>query len=110
VSKQTCYTIYGLLVDPGEKTFVDLDEEIGQVRNDGRVGYFRAGAYDNDMTFLALRWREVKLGDYVMHPGDRPHASEEDRRVWNDRLRRAAERLGLRVLDGPGWFTIPDEY
>jgi hypothetical protein len=108
--KQTCYTLYGLRVDPGEKSFVDLDEEIGQVANDGNVGYFQAGAHDEDMTFLALTWREVELGEYVMHPGDRAHASAADRDQWNEALRAAAQRLGLRVIDGPGWFTVPDEY
>lgn len=108
--KQTCHTIYGLRVDPGEKSFVELDEEIGQVRNDGTVGYFQAGAYEDSMTFLALTWREVEAGDYVMHPGDRAHAPREDRDVWNSQLRQAAGRLDLRIIDGPGWFTIPDEY
>lgn len=107
--KQTCYTLYGLLVDPGELTLEDL-ERIGQVRNDGRVGYFEAGAHDREMTFLALTCREVELGDYVMHPGDRPHASEADRAKWNEALRRAAAKTRMRVLDGPGWFTVPDEY
>lgn len=110
MAKITCYDIYGLRVDPGDKTFVELDEEIGQVANDGTVGYFQAGAYDRNMTFLALTWREVKPGDYAMHPGDRPHASAADRAKWNSALRASAEKLGLRVLDGPGWFTIPAEY
>lgn len=108
--KRTCYTIYGLRVDPGEKSFVELDEEIGQVTNNGQVGYFQAGAYDNNMTFLALAWKEVEPGEYVMHPGDRAHATEEDRAERNGKLRDAAEKLKLRVIDGPGWFTIPDEY
>lgn len=107
---RTCYTVYGLLVDPGEMTFTDLEGAIGQVSNDGRVGYFQAGAHDREMTFLALNWREVALGDYEMHPGDRPHATQEDRDKWNAALRRAARGLGLRVLDGPGWFTVLDEY
>lgn len=108
--KQTCYTIYGLRVDPGEKSFVDLDEEVGQVTNDGNVGYFQAGAYDRNMTFLALTWKEVKPGGYEMHPGDRPCALQEDRDKWNEALYSSARDLGLRVTDGPGWFTIPDEY
>lgn len=110
MSKVTCYTIYGLLVDPGERSFVELDEEIGQVANDGRVGYFQAGEYDNDMTFLALTCREVEPGEYIMHPGDRPHTPESDRNRWNAALRAAAQKHNLRIIDGPGWFTIPDEY
>lgn len=107
--KQTCYTIYGLLVDAGDKSVVELNEDPGQCSNNGEVGYFQAGVYDDNMTFLALKCREVEPGDYVMHPGDRPQASEEDRWQWNALLRSAAVRLGLRILDGPGWFTIPDE-
>lgn len=110
MAKVTCYTIYGVRVDPGDKSFVDLDEMIGQVSNNGLVGYFQAGAYDENMTFLALTCKEVTPGEYVMHPGDRPHATEEDRAYWNGKLRQAAQKLHMRVIDGPGWFTIPDEY
>lgn len=108
--KQTCYTIYGMLVDPGDLTFAELKDDPGQCANNGRAGYFQAGRYGNAMTFLALNWREVEPGEYVMHPGDRPHATKEDRNRWNEALRKEADRLELRVVDGPGWFTIPDEY
>lgn len=108
--KQTCYHIYGVLVDPGEQHYYDLEDAIGQCVNDGSVGTFRAGEYDNHMTFLALSWRRVEPGDYVLHPGDRAHAPEEDRNRWNTALRRKAEALNVRVLDGPGWFTIPHRY
>lgn len=107
--KQTCYTIYGLRVDPGERTFVELEEEVGQVTNNGEVGYFQAGVYDANMTFLALTVKRVEPGDYVMHPGERPSANQADRDKWNHALRIRARELGMQVIDGPGWFTIPDQ-
>lgn len=106
---QTCYEIYGVQIDPGESTFLELDAEIGQCSNNGDVGYLRAGRYDERMTFLALRWREVPLGEYTFHSGERATATAARRHEWNIKLRRAAYERGYVVVEGPGWFTVPEE-
>jgi hypothetical protein len=106
-TRQDTVSFYGLRVQD-DADWEELDESIGQCSNNGVVGYLQAGACDQDMTFLALWWRHVEPGEYVLHSGERPVASEEQRREWNDQLRAVAQRLGLEVVDGPGWFTMPD--
>lgn len=108
--RQTCYTLYGVRVDTGDKTYTQLHSEQGACRNNGSIGCFQAGADGRRMAFLALTLREVGPGDYVMHPGERPCASQADRHRWNAALRSCARRLELRIVDGPGWFTVPDEH
>jgi hypothetical protein len=105
---RTVKEIYGLRV-PDETDWLLLDEDPGQCCNNGQVGYFRAGAYDRNMMFLALRWREVAPGDYTYHSGEKPNASKFVRDHWNSDLRAEADRLGLEIIEGPGWFTIPSE-
>lgn len=105
VSRST-YSIYGVHVD--DANWLALEEDPGQCCNDGAVGYFTAGRYDDSMTFLAVRWEEVEPGQYKMvdplEDADNPLIP-----WWNGALLTCAERLGLNVLAGPGWFVIPDE-
>lgn len=104
----TVYSIYGLRVTD-DADWLLLEDDPGQCCNDGTVGYFQAGIHDNNMTFLAIRWEEIKPGNYTFHSGEGPNASKFVRDRWNDDLRTTAARLGLNVIEGPGWFTIPNE-
>lgn len=108
MAQRSVYEIYGLRVQD-DADWLALEEDPGQCRNDGSVGYIQAGAYNRDMVFLALRWREVEPGEYTYHSGEQPNANRATRTRWNRDLRAVADRLNLTVLEGPGWFTIPDE-
>ena len=108
MTQQSVYKIYGVRV-PDDTDGLIVEDDIGQCRNDGAVGVFWAGAYDNNMTFLALRWKELEPGEYTHHSGVHANASLTDRDRWNDDLRAMADHLGLEIVEGPGWFTIFDE-
>jgi len=106
---------YGVRI-PDDTDWMALDEDPGQCHNngdtsvyDGKIGYLMAGAYDADMKFLAVNWKHIEPGQYVLHSGKYPNAHKFDRDRWNDDLAAEAERLGLEIIDGPGWFTLPDE-
>lgn len=105
---RTVYTIYGLRV-PDNTDRVRIEEELGQCINDGQPGVFWAGAYDRDMTFIAVSWSSVQPGEYVFHSGEQPNEHIFVRNRWNSDLRAAADRLGLKVTGEPGWYTIPSE-
>lgn len=105
---RTVYTIYGLRVADDSNPLL-LEEDPGQCLNNGEVGVFRAGVYDHNMTFLAVKWTTVPAGEYVYHSGEKPNASRFERDRWNDDLRAVADRLGLTVVEEPGWYTIPSE-
>lgn len=104
----TVYTLYGLRLhdntDPGL-----VAEDPGPCRNDGTVGYVRAGILGSHMTFLAIMCTHVKVGDYVFHSGEQPNASKFIRDQWNSDLRAVCDRLAYQAVEGPGWFTIPSE-
>lgn len=106
---------YGVRV-PDDTDWLALDEDPGPCRNNGgteayngQVGYTKAGAYDQDMMFLCINWKHVEPGEYILHSGEKPNANKFERDRWNDDLRAEADRLGLEIIDGPGWFTMPDE-
>lgn len=106
---------YGVRV-PDDTAWLALEEDPGQCRNNGdtnvyggQIGYLQAGAYDQDMTFLAINWKHIEPGEYVFHSGEYPNANKFERDRWNDDLRAEADRLGLEIVEGPGWFTLPDE-
>jgi hypothetical protein len=108
VMNVTVYAIFGIRVSDETDPF-QLEEEIGQCLNNGEVGAFWAGARDKNMTFLARSWDTIPVGEYVFHHGEKPNMTKFERDHWNDQLRSTAERLGLTIVDGPGWFTIPSE-
>jgi hypothetical protein len=107
MSDHSTYVIYGVRIDD-DSDWLALDEDPGQCSNDGKVGYFSAGAYDNDMYFLAVSWEELEPGKYkVVSPfdeGDAPCYPQ-----WNKLLVATVDRLGLKDLDEPGWYLIHDE-
>jgi hypothetical protein len=108
MTQRSVYAIYGVRVPDDTDGFV-VEDDIGQCRNDGAVGVFWAGAHDRNMTFLALRWKEIEPGEYTHHSGVHANASLTDRDRWNDDLRAAADHLNLEIVEGPGWFTILSE-
>lgn len=104
----TVYAIYGLrLAD--DTDWYALEEDPGHCLNNGTVGYFRVGAHKKRMTFLATQWAPVEPGKYVYHSGEKPNAHKFERDRWNSDLRAVADRLGLDVVEEPGWYTIPNE-
>lgn len=105
---RTIYTIYGLRINDDADQFL-LEEDPGHCLNDGAVGFFHAGAHDKHMNFLAIRWSKLQAGEYAYHSGEQANASKFVRDRWNDDLRAVADRLGLDVLEAPGWYTIPSE-
>jgi hypothetical protein len=105
---RTVYAIYGLRVADGSDRLA-LEEDPGHCLNNGSVGAFWAGAYDKHMTFLAVSWCSKWPGEYVYHSGEYPNENKFVRDRWNSDLRATADRLGLQVIEEPGWFTIPSE-
>ncbi|MEJ8671912.1 hypothetical protein WKI71_36775 [Streptomyces sp. MS1.AVA.1] len=58
------------------------------------------------MTFLTTECKEADLGEYVRVT---PHAASEEQRVaWDEALRTAAVRVGVKPESDPGWFLVPD--
>lgn len=80
-----------------------LEEDPGFCLNNGQVGVFWRGG---TMTFLAVSWTQT---EYVYHSGEYPNAPKIERDGWNSDLRAMADRLGVDIVEGPGWFTIPSE-
>lgn len=105
---RTLYKIYGVRLADGTDWW-PLEDDPGHCLNNGTVGVFRAGAYNKHMTFLALNWEGVEAGEYVFHSGIHAVAPKFERDRWNDDLHAVVDRLGLEVVEGPGWFTIPSE-
>lgn len=107
-TQRSVYAIYGVrLADDTDRTA--LEEDPGHCANDGAVGAFWAGEYDNDMVFLALRWARVEPGGYVFHSGEQANALLSTRERWNADLRAVADRINAEIVEGPGWFTVSDE-
>lgn len=105
---RTVTHFYGVRV-PDDTDWLALEDDPGHCLNNGEVGVFRAGAYDKHMVFLAREWRRIEPGEYVFHSGVHAVAPKFERDRWNDDLTTVADRLGLDIIDGPGWFTMPDE-
>lgn len=117
---RTVTHFYGVRV-PDDTDWTPLEEDPGQCRNNGgdevlrpeiyhdKMGYLTAGAYNRNMVFLALNWKHIEPGEYVLHDGVHAVAPKFLRDRWNDDLRALADRLGLEIIDGPGWLTMPDE-
>lgn len=106
---------YGVRI-PDDTDWLALEDDPGQISYNGdtnvyggRVGYLMAGAYDADMMFLAINWQHIEPGGYVYHSGEKPNANKFERDRWNDDLRAMADHLGVEIIEGPGWFTVPDE-
>lgn len=104
----TMYRLYGLRL-PDDTSWDFLENDPGHCRNDGSVGAFRGGPFGHEMKFLALRCFPVEMGDLVFHSGEGPNEQKFIRDRWNDDLRATADRLGLEILTGPGWYALPSE-
>lgn len=109
MSDITVYTVYGLhLADNADVKL--LAEDPGFCPNDGAtVGLLMAGTAAQPAAFLVLNWTKVPPGEYVFHSGEGPNANKFARDRWNSDLRAEADRLGVEIIAGPGWFTIPSE-
>jgi hypothetical protein len=108
VTIHSAYALYGIRIPDGQN-FEALDEDPGQWRTVGSVGYFSAGPYDNDLYFLTVKVVEIELGYYHLITRDSMFMERKDQAIWNDDLRLTAERLRLPEVDDPGWYFVPDE-
>ena len=111
-AKRYTYEIYGVQLADDTDSHA-LEQKTGQCDSrDDRAGVFTAGAYDNNMVFLAVTWRELDPGEYHHSPtlvggfDEERYARELD---WNNELLATAKEHGCQVIDGPGWFVIADE-
>lgn len=102
------YILYGARIRDDTDWFA-LEDDLGQCCNNGEVGCFRGGAYDRHMMFLAVTWQRTEPGQYTVITAGDMHESRRQRDVWDAALMNTADRLGLAVLDGPGWFMLPSE-
>jgi hypothetical protein len=102
------YAIYGVRI-PDDIDWTELEKDPGQCRNDGLVGYVRAGAYDKDMIFLAIKVEELGPGQYKLITRDTMFNERKSQAHWNDALNVAIGKLGLYSIDGPGWFFVVNE-
>lgn len=99
----TVYALYGIRV-PDDTDWSRIDDP-GQCLNNGEVGSFRVRVKDGFHHYLVNRWEKKDIGEYVYHSGEVPNASRFERDRWNDDLRAEADRLGLPIVEGPGWIT-----
>jgi hypothetical protein len=106
--QRTVYHLYGVRLADDTDWF-PLEEDPGHCLNNNEVGLFRAGAYDQHKTYLAREWTRIEPGEWVFHSGIHAVAPKFERDRWNDDLLAVTDRLGLEVVEGPGWFTIPSE-
>jgi hypothetical protein len=96
----SAYFAYGIRipdVEPDQLEEADLPEG---------VGYLLAGSYDRDMTFLTTACKEADLGEFVQVTPQT--VTEEQRAEWDQALRIAAVRVGVKAESEPGWFVVPD--
>lgn len=107
-TKPVIYSIYGVrLADTVDVSA--LEDDPGHCLNDGSVGFMRAGAWDQYMSFLAIRCETRQPGDYDYHSGEGPNEQRFIRDRWNSDLLAVVDRLGLTLINRPGWFTIYGE-
>lgn len=104
----SAYAIYGVRISD-VCDWNALEEDPGQCRNNGLVGYFRAGRRDKEMMFLALKAEPIEEGRYVLITRDSMFNERKSQAHWNDALTLAIGKLGLYAVDGPGWFFVADE-
>ena len=107
-ASHTAYALYGVRLS-NDTDWRDLESDPGQHCNNGVVGYFSAGRHDEEMLFLAHQVNEVEVGQYVMYTRDRIFEERKFQRAWDDALVATANRLGLLIVDGPGWIVVQDE-
>lgn len=105
---QNAYVLYGIRIDDSAD-WLKLEEDPGQWRAAGDVGYFSAGRYDDNFYFLAVKVEEIEPGRYHLVTGDSMFLQRKEQTAWDDALRATAERLGLDELDDPGWYFVPHE-
>lgn len=108
MSDSTVYAIYGVQIQDGA-SWPMLDEEVGHCLNNGEVGWMHLGAHGRHDTYLVTEWTTKPAGDPVWHSGEQPNASKFQRDRWNSNLRDVADRLGLEIINGPGWCTVLSE-
>lgn len=105
------YGAYGALV-----SCVDDSEKAYAILKDHEASYLSAGAYDRWKDWLYIkasgqercgeRTIELETGDYHIVP---PYsATDETIKHWDWLLVDAAQRLGISIEDGPGWFFVPN--
>lgn len=104
----TTYAIYGVRISDSTD-WTTLEEDPGQCRNNGLVGYFRAGRRDREMMFLAMKVEEIDEGQYILITRDSMFNERKSQAHWNDALTLAIGKLGLYAVAGPGWFFVVDE-
>lgn len=104
----TTYALYGVRIDD-DSDWEALEKDPGVCRDNGLVGCFRAGKHYRRMLFLAHQCFEVEIGQYHLMTRDRIFEERKFQRTWDDQLMSAVMRLGLHILDGPGWFLVPHE-
>ena len=100
----TVYALYGIQV-PDDTDWTALDDP-GQCLNNGEVGSFRVPVKDGHQNFLVNSWEKKDTGEHVYHSGEVPNAHKFERDRWNNALRAMAARLGLDIVEGPGWITV----
>jgi hypothetical protein len=108
MSDATVYAIYGIQVQDGA-SWRDLDQMVGPCMNDGKIGWIHLGARGRHDTYLIIKWTTKEPGEPVWHSGEAPNADKTHRDRWNGDLRTAAHRLGLEIVNGPGWCTVASE-
>lgn len=106
--ERTLYKFYGVRV-ADHANWEALDEDPGICLNNGEVGYFHAGAHDKHRTYLINSVAKVDVGEEIFHSGVHAVAPKFERDRWNDDLLMVADRLGLDVTEGPGWFAVESE-
>jgi hypothetical protein len=85
--------------------------EIETIGYEGPVFPMLAGDYDADWMWLFVKTddghkTEIELGTYVKVEPFR--ATDAKYPEWDWSLVDTAQKHGLKIADGPGWFFVPD--
>lgn len=107
MSTNSAYVLYGVRIP--DMSWEELEDAVGQWKERGEIGYFQAGRHDCQMTFLASFTDEIPCGQYHIITAERIHAERKWRSAWDDSLITVARKLGLTIIDGPGWYFVPSE-
>lgn len=100
------YYGYGILVADEHDSYA-LQDELGGA---SPVFHLPLGDVDADRNFLFIREAtpdiELLPGSYASVP---PYsATAEQYSTWDWQLVDTAQKHGLKIIDGPSWFFVPD--
>ena len=106
------YHGYGVQVELPEEWRKEHDESLEETLGfDTPVRAMAAGAYDADWHWLFIQdatphGPEIEMGSYTKIDPYETHLDHY--KQWDWWLVETAQEQGLKILEGPAWFFVPD--